>query len=452
MQSDDARGVMLSSERRAVAKLIREALDRQQRSASSVAAAVGIHRSHLSKVLAAEKSLSEDKLLALADALNLPRDRILRAAGIAVTKKARVDLGAYIPIRTKGAPALKVITDPRFFDSAPFTWIFSNQPFASLGIDCELTCVDWEAVPREIAKHANAIGFYNRRARTRVGEGRARDVRHWIDLCLYRGYAVMARPNAGAPVHPTRKEANEYIEKLIAEYAARGQKPVVVYMAADTEWKLRTPFNPAFTDQYLRFVREPDPDEALRGFLEGQGNLFIGGLPQRLAATAQGCTEIISIENNPLLFSINSLVYPELMLQARNAKAILGLASSLWFETITRIREDQEFRATVCNEVPKLLDDLGVEGHHVSGSFLDRVLPRSRRLAAQEAEEPDQTHEYFPDQPTGLLDAVVRSCAQVIKEVTHDRTLEDQAIEDIIAHLGEILEPELDKTQYPMLL
>jgi hypothetical protein len=354
---------------------------------SAVAESAGIHRTHLYRVLGESKSLGKEKLIGLADALGIARNDLLLAAGYE-SIDPRIDLGSVTP-RRLGGTRLGVVTDPRFVDSAIFFWIFSAQPLRGIGIDCELIRTDWERVPEEVSNRKNAIGFFNRRSIPDFG-----GVRYYMDLCLYKGYALLARRDDVRKKITRIQDAREFLTGLVAR--KKKEKPTIVCMGADTVWSLRTSLTPELSDQ--NFVVKPfgNADFALEKFAAGLGDLYVGGLPQRLRACKEyNCIEILNSEINPLLFSMNSLIYSEQFAGGDDAaQPLLSTISALWFRNISALKRDEDMRSQMFSEVQRF-------------STADRETARSSLThEAFEAVLRNGAYEDFPDTPTGLVDSI----------------------------------------------
>lgn len=418
--------------------LIREALNQLGQPAAQVAKAAGIHPSHLSQALNRKKALSRQKLIALAGQLRVPQKKLLQAAGYPVEDGLEIDLGNVTILHGLGGLPLKIVTDPRFIDSAVFMWIFSTQPFKAMGIDCELVKVDWHKVPEEVATNQYAIGFYNRRASVKRGTLKLYQVRYWSDLCLYRGYALMAHRNNELQEPVTLTAANSYLKNLIHGRRRSGRKTTIVSMGADTVWRLTNPLTPDLNDDNFIVESLGDPDFALSQFLNGVGDLFVGGLPQRLAARKMGCHEVLSSQNNPLLFSLNSLICSETMFEER--KPILTAASALWFDTISKLKINQEFRQQVTQAIPQLLRNLSIEKHNLNEEFFQTIFS-----------ETGSTYEFFPDRPTDLLDQLLRIIFETFGQIKEAK-IGTKTIEAVFSNLEETLNRELDKEMYRYLV
>ena len=348
--------------------------------------------------------LSKEKLLLLAEVLQVPRDKLLAAAGYSPSEDTAIGLSRVLLGRCPAVRRLKVVTDPRFIDSAVFMWIFSTQPFSSIGVDCELFRTDWRSVPDGIASEKEyAIGFFNRRV---VEPGLQSILEYWTDLCIYKGYALLARPGTGPQTGMTLSHAKKYLETLCSEHGT----PVIITMGADTVWRLTTPLTPILEKGKQRFKVKDygNADLALRQFLEGEGHLFVGGLSQRLVARERGCIEILSFNNNPLLFSLNSLICTQKVVEEQ--KPLLAAVVSLWFETVAALQNDIEFCKRVARASIKLIESMGLRDHSLQEDFFTKVFMSEKGA-----------YESFPIHPADLMDQLRDILTRVVKTSIKDK-------------------------------
>jgi transcriptional regulator with XRE-family HTH domain len=354
-----------------LAPLLKARIAASGRRQNDVAKQAGIHASQLSQVLSGSKRLGRDRLLALGSVLGIPDVEILAAAGLDRSSPIRADLTS----PHSGSATVKVVTDPIFVDSAIFMWICSTQPLRKHGVELQFERVDWQSVPAQFGyEDQPVIGFCNRNYEVPPGQPALpreilERVHYWSDLCVYRGYAVLARkemlknPNAFAQ-RPVPGDQITALLKEIAEGPKRGRQHVapdfedkrVITIGADTRWRLvaSPTFGPAL--QRLEMLTVPDADIALTSFLRGTGALFVGGLPQRFQAESEGCIPIITAKEDPFLFSINSLVCSH----ALEDKPILYWLEALWAHTIHRMMDEKGFREQVAQECVDLLKAKGM--------------------------------------------------------------------------------------------
>lgn len=404
------------------------ALERNGLLPAAAARIAGVDSSLLSRALSGDRSLPRERLVALADALGMPRGDVLGAAGY--KGMPDIDVRNVIPARVSAGSGkqdrLKVVTDPRFLDSALFWWIFSKQPFRSVGVECDLEKAAWRDVPSMIGAYPLAIGFFNKQLLGQRSSGaEAVDVRLWADLCLYKGYALIGRlekPGTAKGMHILRgiEEAKHYLERIQRRARADGRKPLVVTMGADPEWRLMTP--PVAVDfREFEFARYPTADQALQRFRTGEGDCFIGGLPQRLSLQDSPHVEILHFDNNPFLLSINSLFCSPAVLRGR--RALLHAAAGLWFETVAQMRESPEYRRAVAAEIIGILDSLG-EQHNLQRRFFDDVFGSG-----------GERYEVFSERPGGLVESLLFAMERVFETVGERREAKGSGVQELLGLL-----------------
>jgi transcriptional regulator with XRE-family HTH domain len=372
--------------------LIKARIAAAKRSQRKIADQAGIHPSQLTQLLRGTKGISRDKLLALARVLGVGEDEILAAAGLetGIASAVRADLSSPYSRSAR----IKVISDPRFIDSAVFMWMCSTQPFLRHhDVVFELVPKDWSRVPPEmigqldLSEPAPAIGFYNRNPATDTSTLLEVDtstrLKHWTDFCLYRGYAVLARrSDTPEKIRAARDAGNRVPEADIRSFLkelvqnAGAKKATIITIGADTDRVLSTPL---FKTEFSSFnvKSEPNPDYALSAFRGNYGSLFVGGLPQRLRAEKNdSCIPIVTWKEDPFLFSINSLFCtPQLY-----GSSLVYWIEALWHETISKMA-DKPFRDRVATECQSLLRSLQIDPEETSLSremFEDVLGPRGR--------------------------------------------------------------------------
>ena len=108
----------------------------------------------------------------------------------------------------------------------------------------------------------------------------------------------------------------------------------------------------------------PNPDVALESFQAGAGDLFLGGLPQRLALRQGDYREVVTLSKDfPQLYSFQSLLCSERMLAEK--RPLLHAIDALWYDTCRRLYSDQDFRRLVFQEICDMLDRHGIEKHNL---------------------------------------------------------------------------------------
>lgn len=294
---------------------------------------------------------------------------------------------------------VKIVTDVRFYDSALFMYLFYNIGQYK-NIKLNLIQTDWSEVSKIVASEQNCLGFYNRKVHIKHGN----IIKFWHDMCIYKGYSILIRKN-----HPALKgyqeniiidsleKASDLIKHISSYYTKENIKGVVITMGGDTSFKLtNAPIIDEFVKLYFTLESVDNPDKALAIFKEGVGDLFIGGLPQRLVAKRY-CIDIVSSQIHPLLFSINTLIYNKSLDENNSIKNILYFASKAWFEATSRLKTDDIYRKEVFSSIKEMLIKLGIAEHNLEEDGFNAVFGNLTK----------QDYEIFPSRPSDITDHVV---------------------------------------------
>ena len=128
-----------------------------------------------------------------------------------------------------------------------------------------LVDVEWVHVPAEVARRPHAVGFFNRRRDTAPGLSRAG---YWADLCIYRGYALLADPIAGLLERrpPTILESERFLSSFLDVWASAGVTPAIITIGEDTTWRFGDMLTPTIGGRTLTSRWCPTPSKPLKRF------------------------------------------------------------------------------------------------------------------------------------------------------------------------------------------
>ena len=390
---------------------------------ATAARLAGISPSLLSRALSGTRKLPPAKAVALADVLRLPRVDVLRA--LRSPSSTLAPNPSNVLLRRRLLPTeLKVFTDPHFIDSALFWWIHHNQPLISANVTCQLQQLPWGTVPQMVADDHLAIGFYNKQVLTRADPNPTFKLQSYADLTFYKGYALIGRNSESQPIAPPLDI--HAARKLLTT----GKKPTIVTMTGDPKHRLLTPLT---TDMDFHWHAFPSADMALRRFQDGEGDYYIGGLPQRLFLKSDPrYLEVLHFGNNPFMASINSLFCSHKL--ATEHPDLLAATLCTWFDTVRRMHEDAPYRRAVAADIIKLLD---TDQHNLTLGLFDEVFQ-------------DNEYEIFSTRPGDLLgpvlDAVQRAieCLSV-KDLLHSKK-PNPKLQEAFVHFRRALLGELPPT------
>ncbi len=392
----NSRSVTAKQDKKRLASLIRTAIDNSGKSDSEIAESAGIARSHLFYVLKEEKTLGEEKLRTLASVLNFPVSAFLEAAGFQNSSSALDEISPAL----SELGAVTVVTDPRFLDTALFVWLFESQFLKSFGVTWRFKFTNWSDVPYLVDETESSIGFFNRKAKVVYKDKGIATPKYWSDLCVYKGYALIARKSdlpANIKATPDLETAEVYLKQL--SNVSRTAKPVIVGMSSGTIKQFDTPFTKGIDWNKFEHDTSPNPDRALSKFLAGYGDLFVGGLPQRyIAEHDPECLTLMSAENNPCLFSLNSLICSEDMFE--RGRSMMSLITSVWFQMCERLRNDRAFRQKVLVEIDDVLKGRHrILDHSISSDLFEDVFNNQAE---------NNFYEYFPRRPADIVSQVIK--------------------------------------------
>lgn len=280
---------------------------------------------------------------------------------------ARVELGADGMLGQIGGTALgrllgpknlktvDVITDGRFIDTAVFLFSAMEGANNAPPTRIRLRQVDWASVPYETAKASAAISYMNRRAVPDVGE----NVRLWSNLCAFHGYALIGRPKDFPSPPASLAEANAALEALAAKRKLR-----IITFGSDSIDVLRTPLTPTLNSDRVTMESLP-VEHALNRFLGGHGDLFIGGLPQRLSCVKQGLVEVVTSQMNPLMLGIDSLPY-----NGDVDVEVLQAISASWSRVCRELAASEDYAREVFKKWSKIAQALQIAPMYGEDEFI----------------------------------------------------------------------------------
>ena len=167
--------------------------------------------------------------------------------------------------------------------------------FDEAGLDVELSTLGWDAVMPAVASGAVDVAINNTTGVVSVAT-RAPDVVYWYGWNPFtEGSALMGRPElglktvdelvaSGVPYEEARTQVFEQLEGLT----------VVTTMATDMGKQVSAALESVGVDISDVNVVDMNPDQGLAAFLSGTGDVYLGGIPQRTRATAEGMVVVAS--------------------------------------------------------------------------------------------------------------------------------------------------------------
>jgi hypothetical protein len=89
--------------------------------------------------------------------------------------------------------------------------------------------------------------------------------------------------------------------------------------------------------------------------LDGKGDLFIGGLPQRLECQRHGLVELLTSQNHPLMLGIDAMVY-----KGNLEIAVLEAISTSWSRVCRRLALDRQYSVAMFQKWKGIAQTLGI--------------------------------------------------------------------------------------------
>ena len=243
---------------------------------------------------------------------------------------------AFFFMHTNGAPSLKKVrfVVPPYQDSLIITFGKEKGWFKDEGLNVDFTIVGLDEVQETLASGAVDVAW-STTTNTMIASIRNPNLVYVYPWNTFdKGFALIARPNG--PI--------KSVDELLSTVANRSE----AIQAAAAQLRGRTVITTSNTDMeeavasvaergQLRFgadvkIVNLPPDEGLSAFLSGNGDAYMGGIPQRFRAVSEGMKEVIlGLDLGPA--PINGLVTTKQYLSA-NEETVLKIMR-VWFKVVT---------------------------------------------------------------------------------------------------------------------
>lgn len=208
--------------------------------------------------------------------------------------------------------------------------------YAEEGVDIEFKVLGWTEVQEALSSSAENkidIGINNISAIVATHNRNAELVYYYGFNTFDNGFALMIRP--GGKLKPLKffLDQGQQLDEAIKNCSAQIKgKTVVTTGNTDMEQGVATCARRAGLD-FVKDVKIIDlnPDEGLAAFLQGTGDAFIGGVPQRTKAGEEGMIEMITGSNlGPA--PINGIVTTKTF--AKKNPEALSKILKVWFKIV----------------------------------------------------------------------------------------------------------------------
>lgn len=209
------------------------------------------------------------------------------------------------------------------------------------GLDVDFKILEWTAVMEALSGGHLDLAINN--ISSVVGtHSRNPEIVYWYGLNPFdNGFALMIRPNGKLKtLNEIMKSTPDRAAAVKATAAQLKGRTVVTTGRTDMEQGVAAAARRGGLD-FRKDVKIVDlnPDEGLAAFLRGEGDAYIGGIPQRTRATKEGMLEMLTgadIGPPP----INGFVTTKRFAQSR--QDVLLKLLRVWFRTVNHINNNME--------------------------------------------------------------------------------------------------------------
>jgi NitT/TauT family transport system substrate-binding protein len=211
--------------------------------------------------------------------------------------------------------------------------------YKDVGLDVKFSVLGWTEVMEALSAGQIDVAINNETSVVAT-HGKNSDIVYWYGLNPFdSGFALMIRPNG-----PLR--TLQQVEKQVGDHAAAVKqvaaqlkgRTVVTTSKTDMEQGVAAAARKGGLDfqKDIRIINL-NPEDGLAAFLRGEGDAYIGGIPQRTAADKAGMVEMLTgTDLGPA--PINGFVTTKKYATEHEA-ALVGLLH-VWFQTVNYINTD----------------------------------------------------------------------------------------------------------------
>jgi ABC-type nitrate/sulfonate/bicarbonate transport system substrate-binding protein len=217
------------------------------------------------------------------------------------------------------------------------------------GLDVEFKVLGWTEVMEALSAGGVDVAINNMSAVVSTHEQNPQ-ITYWYGLNPFSdGFALMIRPDSKMKtLEQIRKEVDSYEEAIKKTAAQLKGKTVVTTAMTDMEQGVAAVAQRGGLNfkEDIRIL-DLNPDEGLAAFLRGEGDAYIGGVPQRSRAAKEGMRSMITgADLGPP--PINGLVTTK-DFASENRDVMLKLMR-VWFRTVNHMNRNLEDGASIIIE------------------------------------------------------------------------------------------------------
>jgi ABC-type nitrate/sulfonate/bicarbonate transport system substrate-binding protein len=225
-----------------------------------------------------------------------------------------------------------------------------NGWYSENGLNVDLKLLDWGNVMDAVAGGAVDVAIQNFnsfQATYHNINDRGGDVVFYYPLYIFRGAAIMSRPESGMKsVNELIKQTNGNRDEAIRMAAMQLKgKRVITTKGTEMEQVVLAAIAKAGLDPETDVkIVNAQPADGLRAFIAGEADAFSGGLTERTEARRQGAIELLSSADVTAPV-IDGLVTTR-SFAAKHSKELDQLVE-IWFRTIRWMDENLENRSKI---------------------------------------------------------------------------------------------------------
>jgi NitT/TauT family transport system substrate-binding protein len=221
------------------------------------------------------------------------------------------------------------------------------------GLEVEFRILGWTEVQEALSSAASDrvdIAINNETAVVATNH-RNRELVYVYGFNIFdAGFALMGRPNGPArPIDAFLRQGTDSREAIRRTAAQLRGLSVITTANTDMEQGVAAAAARGGLD-FTRDIRiiNLNPDEGLAAFLAGEGDLFIGGLPQRFRAKREGMIEILTgLDLGPV--PINGVVSTKPFVE-KNQQTIFKVLK-VWFRSVQYINNNIDSGASIIIDI-----------------------------------------------------------------------------------------------------
>ena len=246
-------------------------------------------------------------------------------------------LGVLSACTTKGAGTKVKMAVPAYQDSLVILYGKQAGWFAEEGIDIDFVILEIDEIQEALAAGPNAGAHvvWSTIANTMVASARNANVRYIYPWNTFdEGFALSARPNGPLkPIDAFLTPGLPRVEAIKRTAAQLRGKTVITTSKTDIEQAVASAAARGGLDfkRDVKVINLP-PNEGLAAFLSGEGDAYMGGIPQRDRAHEEGMIEVLAghdLGPGPINGLVTSASY------AKDNQDVLLKIMKVWFRIVS---------------------------------------------------------------------------------------------------------------------